>query len=170
MSGAAARVVVVLGYSDGRRDAIHPVCAARVARAAELSTDADVVVLSGWARVPGTRSEAELMASAWHGRAREVVVDPDARTTVGNAWNALNDVRRVGAREILVVTSRWHAARAGAAFRLLLLLRRHVRVTTAYPPEPFDPRAALRELPLWLLLPVQLWHARRAALHVAKCG
>jgi uncharacterized SAM-binding protein YcdF (DUF218 family) len=161
VSDGAARVVVVLGYSQGGRDAIHPVCAARVARAAELSTDADIVVLSGWARRPGTRSEAELMASAWHGRAREIVVDPDARTTVGNAWNALNDVGRAGAREVVVVTSRWHAARAGAAFRLLLL-RRPVRVTTAYPPEPFDLRAGLGELPLWLLLPVQLWHARRA--------
>ena len=54
-----------------------------------------------------------------------------------------------GADEVVLVTSRWHAARAGAAFRLLLL-RRPVRVTTAYPPEPFDLRAGLGELPLWL--------------------
>ena len=60
------------------------------------------------------------MAAAWRGRAREVVVDPDARTTVGNAINALDDVRRVGAREVVVVTSRWHAPRARAAFRLVL--------------------------------------------------
>jgi uncharacterized SAM-binding protein YcdF (DUF218 family) len=150
----------VLGYSDGGRDAIHPVCAARVARAAELSTREDVVILSGWARVPGTRSEAELMAAAWRGTARELVVDPDARTTMGNALNALNDVRRVGAREVVVVTSRWHAPRAGAAFRLLLL-GRHVRVETACPPEPRRWRPPLRELPLWLLLPAQLWHARK---------
>jgi len=148
----------VLGYSDGGRDAIHPVCAARVARAAELSTREDVVVLSGWARVPGTRSEAELMAAAWRGTARELVVDPDARTTMGNALNALNDVRRVRASEVVVVTSRWHAPRAGAAFRLLLL-RRRVRVETASPPEPRRWRPLLRELPLWLLLPAQLWHA-----------
>ena len=73
------------------------------------------MVLSGWARVPGTRSEAELMAEAWAGTAREVVVDPVAQTTVGNAANALDDVRRVGAREVVVVTSRWHAGRARAA-------------------------------------------------------
>ena len=84
-------------------------------------------MLSGWARVPGTRSEAELMAAAWEGRARELVVDPDARTTVGNAANALDDIRRVGAREVVVVTSRWHAARAKAAFRLAAARKRRPR-------------------------------------------
>jgi uncharacterized SAM-binding protein YcdF (DUF218 family) len=155
------RVIVVLGYSDGGRDAIHPICAARVERAGEISTAADVVVLSGWARVAGTRSEAHLMEAAWSGVAAELVVDPDARTTVGNARNALDDVRRVAANEVVVVTSRWHAARSRAAFRLLL--RRHrVSVTTASPAEPFRLRPALRELPLWLLLPAQIWHARRS--------
>jgi uncharacterized SAM-binding protein YcdF (DUF218 family) len=157
------RIVVVLGYSDGGRDTLHPVAAARLARAAEVSTEEDVVVLSGWARVPGTRSEAELMAAAWKGIARELVVDPDARTTVGNAANALNDIRRVGAREVVVVTSRWHAARAKAAFRLLLH-GDHVHVTTASPPEPWDPRASLRELALCALLPAQLWVVSRRRL------
>ena len=159
MSTAAPRVIVVLGYSDGGTGAIHPVCAARVARAAEIATPDDVVVLSGWARVPGTRSEAELMAGAWSGAAREVIVDPDARTTVGNARNALDDIRRAGAGEVVVVTSRWHAARAKAAFRLLLR-GSHVRVRAAHPTEPFALRPTLRELPLWLLLPAQLWHAK----------
>ena len=72
------RVIVVLGYSDGGRDAIHPICAARVERAGEISTAVDVVVLSGWARVAGTRSEAHLMEAAWSGVAAELVVDPDA--------------------------------------------------------------------------------------------
>ena len=156
------RVVVVLGYSDGGRGELHPIAAARLARAAEVSTGDDVVVLSGWARVPGTQSEAELMAAAWRGAARELVVDPDARTTVGNAANALDDVRRSGATEVVVVTSRWHAARAKAAFRLLLR-GSHVHVGSACPPEPRNVRAVLRELPLWLLLPAQLWHARRPA-------
>jgi len=154
------RVVVVLGYSDGGRDRLHPVAAARLARAAEVATADDLVVLSGWARVAGTRSEAELMAAAWSGAARELVVDPDARTTVGNAANALDDIRRVGAREVVVVTSRWHAPRAKAAFRLLL----HgsgVRVTAAYPLEERNLRAVLRELPLWVLLPAQTWTGRR---------
>jgi len=155
VSSSAARVIVVLGYSDGGTGTIHPICAARVARAAEIATAADVVVLSGWARVPGTRSEAHLMEAAWHGTAREVVVDPDARTTVGNARNALDDIRRVGAGEVVVVTSRWHAGRAKAAFRLLLR-GSHVRVRSAHPPEAFALRPSLRELPLWLLLPAQI--------------
>jgi hypothetical protein len=161
VTSASARVIVVLGYSDGGAGTIHPICAARVARAAEIATPVDVVVLSGWARAPGTRSEAHLMEAAWHGSAREVIVDPDARTTVGNARNALDDIRRVGAGEVVVVTSRWHAARAKAAFRWLLRGGR-IRVRAAYPNEGFSLQPALRELPLWLLLPAQLWHARRA--------
>lgn len=160
MSRRASRVVVVLGYSDGGSGELHPVCAARLARAAELSTQDDVVVLSGWAHVPGTPSEAALMQAAWAGFAGEVVVDPVARTTVGNAANALDDVRRVGAHEVVVVTSRWHAPRAAAAFRWIVG-GTDARVTTAFPDEPRNLRASLRELPLWLLLPAQIARARR---------
>lgn len=60
----------------------------------------------------------------------------------------------------LVVTSRWHAPRAKAAFRLLLR-GSSVGVTATFPPERRDVRATLRELPLWTLLPVQLWATRR---------
>ena len=84
MAVTPARVVVVLGYSDGGTADLHPVCAARLAHAAQLTTGEDVVVLSGWARTPHGRSEAELMRAAWRGDAREVVLDPDARTTVDN--------------------------------------------------------------------------------------
>ena len=117
------RLVVVLGYSDGGTAELHPICAARLARAAELTTADDVVVLSGWARRAGSPPEAQLMRAAWRGPAREVVVDPDARTTVENLANALNDVVRVGAREVVVVTSSWHARRATAAMRWLLRQR-----------------------------------------------
>lgn len=160
MSDPPPRVIVVLGYSDAGRGELHEIGAARLARAAEVATENDVVVLSGWARVPGTRSEAELMAAAWSGRSRELVVDPDARTTMGNAANALNDIQRVGAREVVIVTSRWHAPRAKAAFRLLLRGTR-VRIAAACPPEPLDARSSLRELPLWALLPAQLAAVRR---------
>jgi uncharacterized SAM-binding protein YcdF (DUF218 family) len=160
VSESAPRVIVVLGYSDRGRDELHPIAAARLARAAALSTGDDVVVLSGWARISGTRSEAELMATAWRGRAQELVVDPDARTTVGNAANALNDIERVGAREVVVVTSRWHGPRARAAF-WLLVRRQHIHVSAVFPPEPRNLAAMLRELPLWALLPLQVWHARR---------
>jgi uncharacterized SAM-binding protein YcdF (DUF218 family) len=153
------RVLVVLGYSNGARDGLHPVCAARLTKAAELSTDADVVVFSGWSKVPGTRSEAELMARAWQGRAAELVVDPDARTTAENAANALDDIRRAAALEVVVVTSGWHAARARAAFRWLLR-GSHIHVTVASPPGR-SRRVSLRELALWPLLPVQLYRASR---------
>jgi uncharacterized SAM-binding protein YcdF (DUF218 family) len=155
-----SRVVVVLGYSNGARPGLHSVCAARLARAAVISSPDDVVVLSGWSRVPTARSEAELMAAAWTGRAREVVVDPDARTTVENAANAVDDIARVGAREVVVVTSSWHAPRAKAAFRRLLH-GRGVRVSSVSP-RGRSMRAALRELALWPLLPAQLYAVRRS--------
>jgi uncharacterized SAM-binding protein YcdF (DUF218 family) len=153
------RVVIVLGYSGGGAGELHPICAARLARAAEISTGDDVVVLSGWARGHHARSEAELMAAGWRGSSAELVVDPDARTTVENMVNALNDVLRVGAREVVVVTSAWHAPRAKAALRWLL---RHtgVKVRSASPPER-SLRASLRELTLWPLLPFQLAIAGR---------
>jgi hypothetical protein len=155
----AGRIVVVLGYSTDGGAELHPVCSARLARAAELATADDVVVLSGWARVPHRRSEAELMRGAWTGSAREVVVDPDARTTVENLANAVNDVLRVGAHEVVVVTSRWHAARATAAMRWLL--RGRGIVVRAESPPGTSLRASVRELILWPLLPFQLWWARR---------
>ena len=99
------------------------------------------------------------MRAAWSGAAREVVVDPVARTTVENLANALNDVRRVEAREVVVVTSSWHARRATAAMRWLLRRRGiHVRAES---PSGRSKRAALRELALWPLLPFQLWQARK---------
>ena len=153
------RVIVVLGYSDGGAGELHPVCRARLEHAAGIATAADVVVLSGWARVADTQSEAALMRSAWSGPAAEVVVDPVARTTVENAANAVNDVLRVGAGEVVVVTSSWHAPRAWAAFRWLLRWT-GIRVRTSSPPGR-SARASLRELPLWLLLPLQLGLAGR---------
>ncbi|HET6601008.1 MAG TPA: YdcF family protein [Gaiella sp.] len=157
----AGRVVVVLGYSNGDGVELHPVCAARLQRAAEVATADDVVVLSGWARTPGRHSEAELMRAAWRGSAHEVVIDPDARTTVENMANALNDVLRVGAREVVVVTSSWHAPRAKTALRWLLL-HTGVRVRSASPAGRSS-RAAMRELALWPLLPFQLWAVGRKA-------
>jgi hypothetical protein len=152
------RVVVVLGYSNGAGAGLHPICAARLRHAAEIAMPSDVVVLSGWARAPGTRSEAELMRAAWTGNAAQVVVDPTARTTVENAINALDDVRRARPGEVVVVTSRWHAPRARAAFRLVVRTRA-VRVRAAWP-EGTAPRGArLRELMLWPLLPLQVIRA-----------
>ena len=161
---AGTRVVVVLGHSSGDGTGLHPVCAARLECAAEVATADDVVVLSGWARTSGRHSEAELMRAAWRGSAREVVVDPDARTSVENMANALNDVLRVGAREVVVVTSSWHAPRAKAALRWLLL-HTGVRVRSVSPTGR-SRRAAVRELALWPLLPFQLWAAGRRSWQI----
>lgn len=154
MSSHLRRLIVVLGYSDGDRGVLHPVCAQRLAHAALIATEHDVVVLSGWARVAGASTEAALMAEAWAGRAGELVIDPDAQTTVGNATNALDDVRRAGASEVVVVTSRWHAPRAAVIFRWRLR-NSGARIVTAAPPGG-GIGDWLRELPRWIVLPLQL--------------
>ena len=158
------RVVVVLGYSDGGRGELHPVCAARLERAAELATPEDVVVLSGHARAADAHSEAELMRAAWRGAAHEVVVDPDARTTVENLANTVNDILRVGAREVIVVTSSWHGPRATATLRWLVRYM-GVKVSAAVVPGG-SLGGTLRELAVWPLLPFQLWLVGRKTWQV----
>ena len=153
--GESRRLIVVLGYSDNGRGTLHPICAQRLEHAATVATDDDVVVLSGWARVPGSRPEAELMADAWTGRSRELVLDPDARSTVGNAENAIDDVRRTRASELVVVTSRWHAPRAAAAFRWQLRNTGATVVTTS-PSEAGTILDWLKEVLRWIVLPIQL--------------
>jgi uncharacterized SAM-binding protein YcdF (DUF218 family) len=146
--------VVVLGYSDGSTEGLHPICAERLAHAARITEATDVVVLSGWARGGRRRSEAELMRAAWRGIAGEVVVDPDARTTVENARNARDDVIRSGATEVVVVTSSWHAPRARGAVRWLL---RGTGVTVrSSSPRGRSTRGTIRELVVWPLLVAQL--------------
>jgi uncharacterized SAM-binding protein YcdF (DUF218 family) len=100
------------------------------------------------------------MHAAWSGRAGRVVVDEDARTTAENAANAVGDVLAAGAREVVVVTSDWHAARARAAFRWLLR-GTGIRVAVEAVPLAASRRDRLRELALWPLLPAQLRRARR---------
>lgn len=153
------RLVVVLGYSDRRELGLHPICAERLTHAATVSTEDDVVVLSGWARTPASRPEAELMADAWSGACRELVVDPDARHTVGNARNAIDDLVRTGAGTVVVVTSRWHAPRARVIFAWSL--RGHgARIVASSPAERVRLGTWAHEVPRWLLLPFQLAAAR----------
>jgi uncharacterized membrane protein YbhN (UPF0104 family) len=155
MTPPPRRLIVVLGYSDGGRDELHPICAQRLAHGASIATDEDVVVLSGWARVPGTRPEAELMAEAWTGRSQELIVDPDARSTVGNAANLEDDVLRTGISEVIVVTSAWHSRRALAAFRWQLR-GLGVVVSGSSPRGPVGLRHRWGELWRWAALPAQL--------------
>jgi uncharacterized SAM-binding protein YcdF (DUF218 family) len=155
MTDGVGRLIVVLGYSEENHDELHPICAERLAHAATVATAADVVVLSGWARTPSARPEAELMGEAWIGPACELVIDPDARTTVENAANALDDAQRTAAREVIVVTSRWHAPRATVIFGWQLRST-GARIGTATPAQRGSVVHWLREVPRWAILPFQL--------------
>jgi hypothetical protein len=151
------RLVAVLGYSNGDADGdLHPVCAARLARAAEETKPGDAVLFSGWRR-RGADSEAELMARGWTGRAGQVLLDTAARSTFGNVLGAAAAAREVSAREVVLVTSPWHGRRASTLMRAA---SRSLVVVAAT-----DERAAtgtmLRELACWLLVPVQVALARR---------
>jgi hypothetical protein len=157
---SARRLIVVLGYSDGRSGELHPICVARLEHAATLAGDGDVVLLSGWSRHPGRLPEAELMRRAWPGAPTALLSDPDARITAENAANAAAHARELGAREVVVVTSSWHRARAGALFRSLLP---EVRVSVVGARTQGSPRLYLREAALFPLVPIQLRIARRAS-------
>ena len=149
------RVVAVLGFSSRGGGGLHPVCAARVRRAGELTTADDVVVLSGWARSRGARSEAELMRRAWHGAAARIVLDDGARHTAENAVHAARVARELGAAEVLVVTSRWHAPRAALLFRWYLR-GSGVGVRMASVRGPLAPGSVAREAAVWPLVPAQI--------------
>lgn len=146
------RLVAVLGYSDRRGDALHPVCAARLARAESEVRPDDTVLLSGWAKRRAETAEAELMARAWTAAVRSVILDRTARSTVGNAMGIARAARRVGAREVVVVTSGWHGRRASVLARAALA-GSHVNVTLATTDERGTYRARLRELACRVTLP-----------------
>ena len=147
------RLVAVLGYSDRCADALHPVCVARLERAEREVRPDDTVLLSGWAR-RGTRApEAELMARAWTMPARRVVLDRNARSTLGNAIGVARTARDTGAHEVLLVTSGWHGRRASALARAALVGSR-TKVTLVTTAERGTPKARVRELVCWAALPV----------------
>jgi hypothetical protein len=153
------RLVAVLGYSDRKTPGLHRICALRLRRARELSGPTDIVFLSGWARHRSTDSEAELMRRAWRGEAAAVISDPGARTTAENARSAEAIAREHGVCEVLVVTSAWHAPRAGLIFRTTLR-RSGVRTAVAPVRDGLSPGLGLREALRWPLVPLQLALAR----------
>jgi hypothetical protein len=110
------RVVAVLGYSGRRTNGLDPICEARLRHAEGL--DADVVVFSGRASDP--RGEADLMRKGWRGAPVPLVAESTARSTAGNAAEVAAVARRFDADEVVVVTSRWHAPRAGLLVRAAL--------------------------------------------------
>jgi hypothetical protein len=158
---AENRVVAVFGYSTGRARDLHPICAERLAHAERIADGASAVVLSGWARRRAQASEAELMRAAWRGPAVELVLDPDARWTAGNAVNVLRSARELEADELVVVTSRWHRPRAQMLLRAVK--PDGLRVSVEAAPGRRAPLRTAREAICFLLLPLQLaWASRRA--------
>jgi uncharacterized SAM-binding protein YcdF (DUF218 family) len=166
-SSGPKRLVVVLGYSRGRRGKLHPICAARLEHAAALAGENDVVLLSGWSRHSAALPEAELMRRAWPGATEALVCDPDARITAENAANAAAHARDLGVSDVVVVTSRWHRLRAGILFRSLLP---DVRVSVEGARTPAPPQLLLRELVVFPLVPFQLARARRRAAELSGTG
>jgi hypothetical protein len=149
MTGAS--VIAVLGYSRRPDGALHPVCADRLAHAQELASSAGTVILSG---------EAEAMRAAWVGPEVVLICDPDARSTAENARNVAAAARELGAKELVVVTSRWHRLRAGILVRAALR-RSGIRVRI----EPAGGRPGLRlvvrELACFALVPFQVARMKR---------
>jgi uncharacterized SAM-binding protein YcdF (DUF218 family) len=149
-----SKLVAVLGYSDvGGEIVLHVVCAARLARAEAEAGPDDVVLFSGWARDGRATSEAELMAAAWSGAARRHIVDRGARTTLGNAIAVGRVARRLGAADVVLVTSRWHARRAAVLVRASLL-GTGARLRVAASSEPAPMARGLRELAAWSVVPL----------------
>lgn len=156
------RLVTVLGYSRGAGVGLHPVCAARLERAALEATAADAMLFSGWARRRRRRPEAELMAEAWSGAATRVLLDRGARSTSGNARAVARVARDLAVDEVVIVTSSWHGRRAAALVRTALSAT-GPRVVLVATDEPSSLGTRIRELVCWTLVPVQAALAARAS-------
>ena len=156
----SARLIAVCGYSGGRDPGLHAICEQRLRRAELEAGPDDVVLLSGWARGSDAAPEAELMARSWNGSCRRLYVDGNARSTLGNVAAAAALAREVDAKEVLLVTSSWHARRAGALLRAALAgSNRTFDVMTT------DERPSLgtrvRETACWATVPVAALTVRR---------
>lgn len=154
------RLVAVLGYSDRGATELHPICAARLARAKREVESGDVVLFSGWARHGRATTEADLMARAWSGAAPRRIVDRGARTTLGNAIGVGRAARRIDADEVVLVTSSWHGRRSAALVRAALL-GSGARLRVATTDEPTTPTRGLRELVAWTVVPFLVLVAAR---------
>ena len=154
------KLLVVLGYSAGRRKGLHPICAARLERAARVADGADAVVLTGGARRDGALPEAELMRRAWEGSGERVICDAESRITAENAARVAALVHELDAHEVVVVTSWWHRLRAALLFRLLLR-NTGARVRVIAAGRPWSVRLLIRELACLALVPGQVGRARR---------
>ena len=149
------------GYSDGRGEGLHAICARRLRRAEEEALPNDVVLLTGWSRRRRRPSEAEEMARSWAAPCRRIVVDPDSRSTLANAVATAKLARRLEADDVLLVTSSWHGRRASALVAAALAgsgTSVELVTTNEHPVR----HARLRELACWSLVPVLSAVAARA--------
>jgi uncharacterized SAM-binding protein YcdF (DUF218 family) len=147
------RLVAVLGYSGRRHHGLHDVCAERLRHAEQLAESGDTVLLSGWARHTNGTGEAELMREAWEGADVELVSDATARNTRENALGVADAARELGADEVVVVTSAWHAPRARTLVRAALP---GVTVETSSPPGQRPLSLVAREAVCLAALPYHL--------------
>ncbi len=150
------RLVAVLGYSGRRADGLHELCAERLKHAEQLVAGTDAVLLSGWGRRRNV-AEAELMRAAWMGGDVQLIADETARSTAGNAVSIADTARRLDATDVTVVTSRWHAFRAGMLVRAALP---GVAVRTSSPPGRPPVGLLTRELICAAALPYHLIRLR----------
>jgi len=148
------RLVAVFGYSARGVEGLHPLCLERLRHAEQLADGADAVVLSGWSRHGARLGEAELMRDAWQGHDVRLICDPTARNTMQNAEGIAAVARELGVDEVVVVTSRWHAPRAGALVRAALG-DDDVAVSTSSPHGPQHPWLLARELVCLAAVPYQ---------------
>jgi uncharacterized SAM-binding protein YcdF (DUF218 family) len=151
------RLVAVLGYSRRRHNGLHEVCAQRLRHAEQLAAAGDTVLLSGWARHTDRTGEAELMRAAWRGAETDLVADATARNTSENARAVAEAARQLGADEVVVVTSAWHAPRARTLVRAALP---GVAVEASSPPGRRPLTLIVRELVCLAGLPYYLFRIR----------
>jgi hypothetical protein len=168
-ASVSGRLVAVLGYSARRSDGLHAVCAERLRHAEQLAAAADTVLLSGWARRRNGAGEAELMRTAWTGADVPLISDGTARSTRQNAAGVAETARRLGASEIVVVTSRWHAYRARTLVRAALR-EPSVSVQTSSPAGRSPVKLLARELVCLAALPFHLIRLRARRGGAAMSG
>jgi uncharacterized SAM-binding protein YcdF (DUF218 family) len=113
--------IIVPGHGSFDRTGRYRIsarCAMLVAEAERLvpRVGADTVVLSGWGPA-GNRSEAEQMRELWQRADVEVVLEPTAQNTAGNAARTLPLLRDRGIRRAVVVCAPLHLYRTRWFFR-----------------------------------------------------
>lgn len=95
------------------------------------------------------------MRAAWAGPEVPLLTDTTARSTIENAVAVARASRELDADEVVVVTSNWHALRAGALVRTALR-GTGIKVRIAPTTGPLRPSVLARELLCLVALPVQV--------------